>query len=81
MKKNDIAIIVAVAIVSGIMSYVLANFLFGGKKAYQLKAPTVEPISAEFKQPDTAYFNRNSLDITKDITIGDSSNSQPFNTK
>lgn len=78
MKQKDIVIIVAVAIVSGILSYVLATFLFGGKKAYQLKAPTVQPITAEFTQPDPVYFNKDSIDPTKDIIIGDSTNNQPF---
>ncbi len=78
MKQKDIVIIVAVAVVSGIFSYVIANALFGGQKSYKLTAPTIAPISAEFKQPDTAYFNSNSLNPTKNITIGDSTNNQPF---
>lgn len=79
MKQKDIIVIVAIAIVSAIFSYVMANFIFGGEKAYKLTAPTVDPISAEFKLPDERYFNKDSLNPTKDITIGDSSNSAPFN--
>jgi len=78
MKQKNIAIIVAVAIVSAILSFALATFLFGGKKIYNLKAPTVEPISAEFKLPSDQYFNNQSLDPTKNITIGDSTNDKPF---
>lgn len=81
MKQKDIVIIVAVAIVSGIFSYVLASFLFGGKKAYNLTAPTIEPITQEFKTPSNAYFNAQALNPTKDITIGDSTNNQPFKTE
>ena len=80
MKQKDLIIIVAVAVVAGIFSYVIANFIFGGEKSYKLTAPTVQPITAEFKQPDQAYFNTNSLNPTKNITIGDSTNNQPFKT-
>jgi hypothetical protein len=78
MKKNDILIIVVVAIVAGVFSFIVANFLFGGQKNYNLDAPTVQPITAEFKTPDTKYFNKDSLDITKDITVEDNSNNKPF---
>ena len=78
MKKNDILIISVVAVVAGVFSFVLANFLFGGQKNFKLDAPTVQPITAEFKTPDSKYFNKDSLDITKDITVEDNSNNQPF---
>ena len=80
MKQKDIVIVVAVAIISGIFSFAIAKFMFGGEKIYKLTAPTVEPISSEFKLPDEQYFNKYSLNPTKDITIGDSSNATPFNT-
>ncbi|HOR23547.1 hypothetical protein KBB76_01220 [Candidatus Saccharibacteria bacterium] len=80
MKQRDIVIIVAVAIVSGIFSFAIAKFMFGGEKIYKLTAPTVEPISSEFKLPNEQYFNKQSLNPTKNITIGDSSNTAPFNT-
>lgn len=78
MKKNDLLIIVAVAITAGIFSFAIANFFFGGAKKYTLTAPTVEPITAQFTAPSTKYFNQDSLDLTKDITVGDNANNQPF---
>lgn len=80
MKQKDVLVIVTVAIVSGILSFVISSFLFGGSKSYKLTAPKIEPISSEFKLPDEQYFNKQSLNPTKDITIGDSSNNTPFNT-
>jgi flagellar basal body-associated protein FliL len=79
MKQKDIAIIIVVAGVAAIISFVLANYLFGGKNSANLKSPTVDVISAEFILPPTQFFNKNSLDPTKNITIGDSSNTSPFN--
>jgi len=78
MKQKDIMIIIVVAFASGILSFVLANFLFGGEKSYKLTAPKIEPISADFKQPDQQYFNKDALNPTKNIVIGDSTNNQPF---
>lgn len=78
MKKNDIIIIVAVAIVAGILSLIIANLLFGGSKKFNLNAPIVQPVSSEFKSPDSQFFNKDSLDITKDITVEENSNNQPF---
>mgnify|MGYP003585616059 CR=1 FL=1 len=73
MKKKDIVIIVAIAFVSAIFSYIISNALFStGKDSNKLlTAPVVQPISAEFPQPDPRYFNKDALNPTKDITIGD----------
>ena len=65
MKKNDIAIIVAVAIVAGVFSFIVAKMIFGGDQKYSLTAPTVDVISAEFNT-DTVYLNDKSIDLTKD---------------
>lgn len=79
MKSKDIAIIVGVALVSAIFSYVLSGFLFktGSTESY-LTAPKVEKITAEFSQPDERYFNAEALNPTKTIIIGDSTNNQPL---
>ena len=57
MKQKDIIIIVAIAVISGIFSFAIANFLFGGQKAHKLTAPSVQAISSDFKLPDSTYFN------------------------
>lgn len=73
MKSKDIVIIIGVAIVSAIFSYVISNAIFGGPSdtSKLLTAPDVQPITAEFPQPDPRYFNKESLNPTKDIVIGD----------
>ena len=78
MKQKDILIIIVVVIVVAILSISLSTFLFGGEKAYTLKAPTVEVITAEFKLPDSTYFNKQALDLTKNINIGGPGNPTPF---
>ena len=79
MKKNDIAIIVAVAIVAGVFSFIVAKMIFGGEQKFSLTAPTVDAISADFKTPEKTYFNKDSIDLTKDITVQANDNNKPFN--
>jgi hypothetical protein len=78
MKRHDLTIIIAAGIIAGILSYAISAIVFGGHKAYQLTAPKVDPISSDFAMPDTKYFNITSIDITKDITIGDTTNPNPI---
>lgn len=80
MKKNDIAIIVAVAIVAGIFSFVAAKMIFGGEKNYTLKAPEVKAITADFSSEKVSkYIKPGSIDLTKDITVQVNDNNAPFN--
>ena len=78
MKQKDILLIAAVVLISGTFSLLLSKFLFTIPKNRQAKVEVVQPISADFSQPDTRYFNSNSVDPTRNITIGDSQNTQPF---
>ena len=80
MKSKDIAIIVGVAIVSAIFSYVIAGFVFGGEDSENLSAPIVQTISTDFPVPaaDDPYFNSTSLNPTRTINIGETDNNQPF---
>jgi hypothetical protein len=79
MKQKDLPLILIVVFVSGVFSFVLSNFLFSGEKNRQEKVEVVQPITADFNQPDKKYFNDQSIDPTKLITIGDNNNNQPFN--
>ncbi|MEI6237560.1 MAG: hypothetical protein WCP03_03105 [Candidatus Saccharibacteria bacterium] len=79
MKQRDIIVIAIVAITSGIFSLILANLMFGGEKAYKLTAPTIDPITADFKVPNGSYYTKQSLNLTKIIIIGDNGNPTPFN--
>lgn len=78
MKQKDIALIAIVVIISGVVSFILSGFLFGSPSDRREEVEVVEPITADFTQPDKKYFNENSIDPTQLIRIGESSNSQPF---
>lgn len=81
MKQKDIALIIIVVFISGVLSMFLSKTLISNPKNRNLTVEVVGEISPEFKQPDPKYFNTNSIDPTKIIRIGDSANNQPFNKK
>lgn len=78
MKSKDIALIIAVVFISAIMSFVLSGTLFASPKNRQQQVEVVEPITANFPQPDSHYFNNQAFDPTKTITIGQNNNTDPF---
>ncbi len=79
MKQKDILLIVVIVVVSGMVSFFISKYLFAIPKNRQTKVEVVQVISPDFPQPDSRYFNANAIDPAKNITIGDSTNSQPFN--
>jgi hypothetical protein len=81
MKQKDVLLVVAVVIVSGTLSFFISKLLFTVPKNHETKVEIVQPISADFPQPDSHYFNTNSVDPTKNISIGSSQNTQPFSSQ
>jgi hypothetical protein len=79
MKQKDIAIIVIVVIVSGLASFFLSNKLFAIPNDQRAEVEVIDPITADFPQPDERYFNSKSVDPTQSIKIGDNENPKPFN--
>ena len=78
MKQKDIALIVVVVIVSGVLSFFVSRALFSGSSSRDQKVEVVDVISASFPTPSSKYFNANSIDPTQMIHIGDNNNSTPF---
>lgn len=78
MKQKDIALIAVVVIISAVISVLVSNVVFAPPKNRQQKVEVVQPISADFPVPDSHYFNSQSIDPTKLITIGDNTNPDPF---
>ena len=78
MKQKDWSLIIIIAAISAVFALVLSNVLIGNKQNRSQKAEVVEPISSSFIFPDKQYFNDNSIDPTKLITIGNGTNDDPF---
>lgn len=78
MKQKDIALVILISAISGIASFFLSNIFFASPSDLQTEVEVIEPISAEFREPDERYFNDKSVNPTQQITIGDDQNQQPF---
>lgn len=77
MKQKDIVTILVVVFISAIASFFITGKVIVASSGHQ-KAPVVDSVNATFTQPDSKYFNKNSIDPTQLIHIGTSSNSNPF---
>jgi hypothetical protein len=80
MKQKDIALIAVVVFISVIVSLLISNAIFASPKNRQQQVEVVQPITSEFQQPDSRYFNNNAFDPTQLITTGQNNNTDPFNT-
>jgi len=81
MKQKDLAVIIIVVFISGILSFFISNMFFALPKQKVQKVEVVAPITPDFPVPDSKYFNNNSIDPTQIIHISGNNNQAPFNTK
>lgn len=78
MKKNDIALLVLIASIALVVSFLLVKTLFGEPQADQTKVEKVEPISSTLTKPSPTIFNSDAINPTVVIQIGNPANQQPF---
>ena len=78
MKKNDIALVILIASISMVITYFIAKAIIGTPKSNQVSAEVVEPIKPDLVAPSTKIFNRDAINPTVVIQIGNPSNQQPF---
>lgn len=78
MKQNDIAAIVLIAAVAGVISYFVANSLIGSPQNNPVQVEQVTPISANFSTPDSRIFNDKAVDATVEIQNNGANTNQVF---
>ncbi len=78
MKRSDIALLILIASITLVISFLVVKALFGEPSAQQTSVEKVEPISATLDKPPTTVFNEEAINPTVVIQIGDPSNQQPF---
>jgi hypothetical protein len=78
MKQKDVALIIVLVFVSGVVSFLLSGWIFAKPADRQQRAEKVDVITSDFSQPDSKFFNNNSIDPTQLIQIGNSNNPNPF---
>lgn len=79
MKQKDVALIIVIAFISAIVSFVVSNKLFVTPANRQQQVEVVDAISPNFQTPDKKYFNSTSIDPTQSSQIGVDNNQNPFN--
>ena len=79
MKQKDVALIIIIAFVSAVVSFVVSNKIFVTPANRQQQVQVVDKIEPSFQQPDQKYFNSNSIDPTQTPSIGTNNNQTPFN--
>ena len=78
MKQSDIAALILIVVIVLFVSVFVGNALFGGEQSRNVEVEVVEPISADFPEPDRAIFNNQAVNPTQTINIGGSNNQNPF---
>jgi hypothetical protein len=81
MKQKDIALIIVLVIISGILALVLSRLFFARPSDRKQTAEVVDVITSDFPAPPNKYFNSNSVDPTQLIQIGEGTNPNPFKDK
>lgn len=78
MKQKDIAVVIIIAFVSAIVSFIASSKLFVTPSNRQQKAEVVDAIDASFQTPSKKYFNSNSIDPARPSGVGGDTNQNPF---
>ena len=79
MKQKDIALIAVIVFISVLISFFVSKIIFSSPKNRQQQVEVVDPITADFPQPDAHYFNSSAIDPTQPINVGQNTNTNPFN--
>lgn len=78
MKKNDIALIVLITSITLVVSYLVVKAIFGEPASQQTTVEKAEPLAGTIQEPSPRIFNKNAINPTVVIQIGNPSNQQPF---
>lgn len=78
MKKTDIALLILVIAVSGLITYFVANSLLASPKKQSTRVEVVEAISSDITEPDKTIFYKGAINPAVPIQVGNSANQQPF---
>jgi hypothetical protein len=82
--KNSKPALIAVAVITAVISLIIASTLFNSPAKHNLKTPVVPAMPSSFPDinNDPAYntfLNEKALDATQPVQIGNSQNNAPFN--
>ena len=70
MKKTDIVTIATIAFISMVAAYLLATTLIGKPTASSVRVKTIDPITSAVTPPDKTVFNKDAINPTVEVIIG-----------
>lgn len=73
MKNSEKASIVFIITVSVIASYLIASIVIGSPNSETKKVDTISPITTEVVKPDSSIFNKDAINPTVEVVIGNKS--------
>lgn len=71
MKRTDIAMIIFIASMSVLVSYFVAKSVLGDVQNEAVMVKTADPIVSEVDKPDERIFNKDSVNPTVEVSIGE----------
>lgn len=71
MKNSDIAAIILIASISVLVAYFVADAVIGKPSSESVTVKTTTPISANVQSPDPSIFNKDAINPTIKVEIGD----------
>ena len=71
MKRSDIATIILIASISVMVAYFVADAVIGKPSSKNETVPAATPISAAVESPDPNIFNKDAINPTIEVQIGD----------
>lgn len=78
MKKSDLALLALIVSLTLVISFLVVKAIFGEATNEATKVEKAESISANLVEPSPSIFNRDAINPTVVIQIGNSGNQQPF---
>lgn len=78
MKKNEIAILVLIVSVVAVLTYFAINAIVGKAATKPVNVERAEAFSSNLVLPSDKIFNKDAINPTVKVKIGDQSGQQPF---
>jgi hypothetical protein len=76
MKKSDIAMIILIASISILLAYFAAKAIIGDVGSQTAKVRTTDKITTTINEPDPAVFNKDAINPTVEVIIGNQAQGQ-----
>lgn len=77
MKQKDIAVVIVIIFLSGILSFLISGKIFVTPENRQQQVEKVDEITADFQKLNQRYFNETSINPTQSSQLNDT-NETPF---